>query len=78
MSFHKRPHTGHASDKTSSEHHAELIARVGYRVGEWSAATGMSKATTYRRINDGTLATRDYGGVTLILGFADEPAAPAE
>jgi hypothetical protein len=58
-----------------SDHHAELIARVGYRIDEWSKKTGTSRATTYRRIADGTLETIDYGGVTLITGLAGKPAA---
>ena len=49
-------------------------ARVGWRIDEWSKKTGTSKPTTYRRIADGTLKTRQYGGVTLILGFADAAA----
>jgi hypothetical protein len=46
--------------------------RVGWRVDEWSKKTGTSRPTTYRRIADGTLKTREYGGVKLIIGFADE------
>jgi hypothetical protein len=53
-------------------------AKIGWRVDEWSTLTGTSKPTTYRRIKDKTLRVRKYGGLTLILGFADEPAAPAE
>jgi hypothetical protein len=51
-------------------------AKIGWRVAEWSELTGTSKPTTYRRIHDGSLRTRKYGGVTLILGFAGE--GPAE
>ena len=55
------------------------LPKIGWRVDEWSALTGTSKPTTYRRIKDGTLVTRKYGGLTLILGFAaDESAAPGK
>lgn len=47
-------------------------ARVGWRVNEWAKQTGTSRETTYRRINDGSLKTMRYGGVTLILGFVDQ------
>ncbi len=49
--------------------------RVGWRVSQWAAETGTSRATVYRRLADGSLRSRKYGGLTLILGFAgDEPA----
>jgi hypothetical protein len=51
------------------------LARIGFRVSEWSKKTGTSKATTYRRIADGTLETIDYGGLTLVTGLAGKPAA---
>jgi hypothetical protein len=60
-----------------SDHHAELNARVGYRINEWAKKTGTSRATTYRRIADGTLETIDYGGVTLITGLAGAPSKSA-
>jgi hypothetical protein len=44
----------------------------GWRVRQWSDSTGCSVPTTYRRIRDGSLKVRKYGGLTLILGFADE------
>jgi len=71
-----RDHKPHTGNTRRSEHHAELIARVGWRVDEWAEATGTSRATVYRRLADGSLRSRQYGGVTLILGFAGE--GPAE
>jgi hypothetical protein len=53
--------------------------KVGWRINEWSRATGCSKATTYRRIADGTLRVRKYGDITLVIGFAsDDSTASAE
>jgi hypothetical protein len=53
--------------------------KIGWRIDEWSRDSGTSRSNTYRRIADGTLRTRQYGGVTLILGFAgDESGDPAE
>jgi hypothetical protein len=46
-----------------------------WRIDEWSVETGCSRATTYRRIADGTLRVRRYGDITLILGFADDESA---
>jgi hypothetical protein len=43
------------------------VARLGYRVGEWSALTGTSRQTTWRAIRNGTLKTINYAGITLIL-----------
>jgi len=49
--------------------------KIGWRVSQWAAETGTSRATVYRRLADGSLRSRKYGGLTLILGFAgDEPA----
>lgn len=49
-----------------------------WRVDEWAVETGTSRSTVYRRIADGSLRTRRYGDITLILGFADdEPPADA-
>jgi hypothetical protein len=49
--------------------------KIGWRINEWSRATGCSKATTYRRIADGTLKVRRYGDITLIIGFAGDASA---
>jgi hypothetical protein len=49
--------------------------KIGWRINEWSRATGCSKATTYRRIADGTLKVRRYGDITLIIGFAGDESA---
>jgi hypothetical protein len=68
MSYHKRNHNNPPSLLTLEA--APVPARVGFRIDEWSKKTGTSKATTYRRIADGTLKTIDYGGITLITGLA--------
>jgi hypothetical protein len=46
--------------------------RLAYRVAEFAALIGMSKASVYRGVNDGSLLSRQYRGVTLIEGFADK------
>ena len=47
--------------------------KIGWQVSQWASETGTSRATVYRRLADGSLRSRKYGGLTLILGFADEP-----
>ena len=42
------------------------VARLGYRVSEWSEMTGTSRHTTWRAIRNGTLKTVTYCGITLI------------
>jgi len=53
----------------------ETSQKRHWRIDEWAVETGTSRATVYRRIADGTLRTRQYGGVTLILGFAGDESA---
>jgi hypothetical protein len=49
--------------------------RIAWRITEWAAMTGVSKASVYRGINDGSLLSRRYRGVTLVEGFSDKAAA---
>jgi hypothetical protein len=49
--------------------------KIGWRVNQWAAETGTSRATVYRRLADGSLRSRKYGGLTLILGFAGDESA---
>jgi hypothetical protein len=56
------------------------VARLGYRISEWSEMTGTSRQTTWRAIRNGTLKTVTYCGITLVpdservrLGFEVTP-----
>jgi hypothetical protein len=42
------------------------VARLGYRISEWSEMTGTSRQTTWRAIRSGALKVIDYNGIPLI------------
>ena len=44
------------------------IKRRGFRIAEWCAMTGTSRATTWRRIKDGTLEVTYLGRIPFITG----------
>jgi hypothetical protein len=58
---------------------AEIVRfKNPYRIAEWGERTRTSKATTWRRIKDGTLTLEYYGSVPFIVAgpaaFADQVA----
>lgn len=40
--------------------------RLGWRVNEWVALTGISRPTVWRQIRDGRLNVVDVGGITIV------------
>ena len=40
--------------------------RLGFRISEWAALTGVSPVTVWRRIKDGTIPTVGHGPTKLI------------